>query len=48
MVRQCCMRTKRVLRCHQRGMFAELDILTIVVQSKYLYLLCKVVIVTCR
>ena len=44
MVRQCCMRTKRVLRRHQRGMFAKLDILTIVVQGKCVYLLCKVTV----
>ena len=41
MVRQYCMRTKRVLRRHQRGMFAKLDILTIVVQCNCIYLLRK-------
>ena len=43
MVRQCCMRTKRVLRRHQRGMFAKLDILTIIVQFECVYLRCKVI-----
>ena len=46
MVRQCCMRTTRVLRRHQRGMFAELDILTIVVRGKCVYLLCKVIVIS--
>ena len=44
MVRQCCMQTKRVLRRHQLGMFAKMDILTIVVQGKCIYLLCQVIV----
>ena len=44
MVRQCCMRTKRVLRHHQHGMYAKVETLTIVVQGDCVYLLCKVIV----